>query len=216
MAIILLGGMRGALGGNLPPAGFLLDSGFGVLQIDSRACARPISPVTLGAAEALDAAAGMAFLKSKPDVKQIGIFGFSMGAAAAVHAAAEHGEMAAVVAEGGYFNLGNDFVEPDRHVSPIHRVFLYTIAGMYWLQTRINPWKVSPIDDLPAISPRPVLLIYGEAEADSGRALAQFSAARAPKDLWIVTGGGHGSNYAASPEEYRFRILQFFNAVVTP
>lgn len=215
-AILALGGMGGALGENLPPVEFLIHAGFGVLQIDSRACARPASVVTLGAKEVLDAEAGLSFLRSRPEVEKIGIFGFSMGAATAVRTAARQVDIAAVVAEGGYFNLGEDFVEPESQINLLYRTFLYTIAGAYQFFSGVNPWQVSPIDDLPSISPRPLLLIYGEGEAGSGRALAQFDAAREPKTLWIVPGGAHGSNFAASPGEYQSRIVEFFNAALQP
>jgi hypothetical protein len=121
-----------------------------------------------------------------------------------------------VVAEGGYFNLGDDLIEPDSPLSVLHRAFLYTIAASYWLQTGMNPWVISPIDDLPEISPRPVFFIYGEGEAASGRALAQFEAAGDPKIMWIVPGGAHGSNYAASPGEFRRRVLTFFSSALSP
>jgi fermentation-respiration switch protein FrsA (DUF1100 family) len=215
-AILALGGMGGALGDNLPPVDFLVSEGFGVLQIDSRACARPPAPVTLGAKEIYDAEAGLDFLLSRPEVEEIGVFGFSMGAAAAIRLAARHADIAAVVAEGGYFNLGDDLIEPESRLSIPHRAFLYTIAAAYWLQTGVNPWEISPIDDLPAISPRPVLLIYGDGETASGRARAQFEAAREPKDLWIVPGGAHGSNYAASPGAYRRRVTEFFSSTLSP
>jgi len=211
MAILTLGGMGGALGENLPPVDFLIQKGFGVLQIDSRACARPAHPITLGAKEVLDAEAGLAFLQSQQEVKKIGIFGFSLGAVAAIRTAARHPEIVAVVAEGGYFNLGDDMIEPESQLSPLRRGFLYTIAGAYWLQSSVNPWEISPIDDLAAISPRPVLLIYGDGEVASGRALEQFTAAREPKSLWIVPGGAHGSNFNASPGEYRRRVTDFFS-----
>lgn len=214
VAILASGGMGGALGENLPAVGFLLRQGYGALQIDSRACAKPASPVTLGGKEALDLAAGVDFLKSRPEVKDVGVLGFSMGAASAVRAAAQHLEIVAVAAEGGYFNLGNDFVEPGSRQSPLRNLFLYTIASAYWLQSGVNPWEVSPIDDLPRLSPRPVLLIYGEKEAASGRASAQFAAAGEPKVLWIVPGGDHGSNYRMAQQEYERRILEFFNQYV--
>jgi dipeptidyl aminopeptidase/acylaminoacyl peptidase len=209
-AILVLGGMDGALGDSLPPVDFLVSEGYGVMQIDSRACARPSAPVTLGAKELYDAEAGLAFLLNRPEVKEIGIFGFSMGAAAAIRTAARHAEIAAVVAEGGYYNLGDDIIEPESQLTIPHRAFLYTIAGSYWLLTGVNPWEASPIDDLPAISPRPILLIYGEDEAVSGRAVAQYEAAREPKTLWIVPGGAHGMNNAASPGEYHRRVIEFF------
>lgn len=214
VAIVALGGMGGALGNNLPQIDFLVNEGFGVLQIDSRACARPSASVTLGAKEIYDAEAGLDFLLDRPEVEEIGIFGFSMGAAAAVRMAAQRTEIAAVVAEGGYFNLGDDLIEPDSQMPILRRAFLYAIAVSYWLQTGMDPWKISPIDELPKISPRPVFLIYGEGEADSGRAQAQFEAAKEPKDLWIVPGGAHGSNYAASPGEYRRRVTEFFSTML--
>ena len=214
-AIIAMGGMGGALGQNPPPVDFLIQKGFGVLQIDTRACARPAAVVTLGAKEAQDAAAGLSFLAERPEVKEIGVFGFSMGASAALHVAARHQQIAAVVAEGGYFNLGGDFVEPDSRVTVTRRVLLYSIAAAYWLQSGVNPWEVSPIEDIASISPRPVLLIYGETEAETGRALAQFAAAREPKALWIVPGGAHGSNHATSPGEYEHRVSEFFSAALS-
>jgi fermentation-respiration switch protein FrsA (DUF1100 family) len=85
------------------------------------------------------------------------------------------------------------------------------VAASYWLQSGTNPWQVSPIDDLPAISPRPILLIYGESEIASGRAYDQFAAASQPKELWVVPGGDHGRNYAQSPAEYEQRVLAFFD-----
>jgi dipeptidyl aminopeptidase/acylaminoacyl peptidase len=214
VAIIALGGMGGALGDNLPQVDFLIDEGFGVLQIDSRACARPRAPVTLGAKETFDAEAGLDFLLSRPEVKEVGVFGFSMGAAAAVRAAAAREEIAAVVAEGGYFNLGDDFIEPASQMTILRKAFLYSIAASYWLQAGMNPWQISPIDELPKISPRPVFLIYGEGEAASGRAQAQLNSAREPKELWVVPGGAHGSNYAAAPGEYRQRVTEFFNKML--
>ncbi|HNB54830.1 MAG TPA: alpha/beta hydrolase, partial [Anaerolineales bacterium] len=115
---------------------------------------------------------------------------------------------------GGFFNLGKDFVEPDGHEPLTRKVFLYTIAGVFWLRTGVNPWQVSPVDDIAGISPRPVLLIYGEQEAASGRAEMQFDAAGEPKELWIVPGGAHGQNYLVAPEEYARRVVEFFNTAL--
>ncbi len=211
VVIIALGGLEGALGGNLPPVSFLIERGYGVFQMDSRACARPAQPVTLGGREAEEVAAALDFLRGEKEIQQVGIMGYSMGGAAALRAAAMHPEIAAVVAEGGYFNLGDHIIEADGNEPFFRRIFLYTIAGAYWLQSGRNPWEISPIDDLPGISPRPVLLIYGEHEVSSGRAQAQFEAAREPRTLWIVEGGGHGQNYGLATEEYERRVLEFFN-----
>ena len=68
------------------------------------------------------------------------------------------------------------------------------------------------MDDLPAISPRPLLLIHGEFEVERTRGQAQFAAAAQPKELWVVPGAGHGQYAQAQPEEYEKRILRFFDA----
>ncbi len=127
--IIALGGPTGSLGQTLPAVNFLLRTGFGVLQIDSRACAEPPAAVTLGANELMDAEAALTFLRSRPEIRNMGVIGFSMGGVTAIRAAARHPEIAAVAAEGGYFNLGKDFVEPEQSKPVYLSLFLHTIAG---------------------------------------------------------------------------------------
>lgn len=214
VALIALGGPIGSLGTRLPPIDFLVRAGYGVLQIDSRACARPAARVTLGANEVLDAQAGLNFLLSRPEVEHIAAIGFSMGGATAIRLAARQTEIEAVIAEGGYFNLGDDITEPGQPKSIPMSVLLHTIAWVYRWQTGFDPWQVSPVDDLPQISPRAVFLIYGEKEIESGRAQLQFAAAKEPKELWIVVGGDHGKNYLAAREEYEQRILKFLEPLL--
>lgn len=214
-AIVALGGIGGSLGDRLPPVAFLVRHGYGVLQIDSRACAYPAVAVTLGGKEADDASAALAYLRNRPEVKRIGVFGFSMGASGAILSAVQHKEILAVVAEGGYYNLGNDIIEPEQRKSSHYAAFLYSVAGMYWLQTSVNPWRVSPIERIGEISPRPILLIYGEHEADSGHAQMQFLTARQPKELLIIPGGDHGANNAIAPQEYQSHILNFFDKALS-
>ena len=208
-AVLALGGVGGSLGRSAPPVGFLLAAGYGVLQIGSRACAG--EAVTLGAREVLDAEAGLRFLASRTEIEPGGIalYGFSMGGAAAIRTATRNPVVAAVIAEGGYHNLGEDFVEPGSDRSLPEVVFLYTVAGVYRLRTGENPWEVSPVDSIGAIAPRPVLLIFGEAEAVSGRAAEQFAAAGEPKELWVVPGGGHGTNHRAAGVVYEEKVLDF-------
>jgi len=212
-AVLALGGMGGALGTQLPPVDFLIQQGYGILQIDSRNCSQPPGLVTLGLSELYDASAGLAFLQERTEIARdsIAVFGFSMGGAAAIRLAARNSGIAAVINEGGYFNLGRDFVEPDEPTNIIRQFFLYTVAYFFGLEVRQSPWESSPIDDISKISPRPVMLIYGENEIVSGRAEQQFQAARQPKLLWVVPGGAHGTNYRLSKDEYEKRVLAFLD-----
>ena len=159
--------------------------------------------------------AGLAFLDERPEVEKIGALGFSMGGAGLIRAAARYPQIEALAAEGGFYNLGDDFIEPEARKSPFESIFLHSIALAFWMNSGVNPWEISPIDDIGRISPRPILLIYGEWEAGSGRAEAQYQAAGEPKDLWIVPGGAHGRNHLAAPEEYQRRMLEFFNQILS-
>ncbi|MDH5508133.1 MAG: prolyl oligopeptidase family serine peptidase [Anaerolineae bacterium] len=213
--VVVMGSPVGNANGYSPNFEPLLQAGYGILQIGSRACATPASAVTLGYLEAGDAAAGLQYILQyhSSDVKHIGIMGFSMGAAAAIRSAARNPLFEAVLAEGGYYNLGDDFVDADSDQprSIFQQTVFYSVAAIFWLQTGINPWDSSPVDDIALISPRPVFLLYGEHEVAAGRALTQFEAAAEPKDLWIVPGGDHGSNHLASPDQYAARIVAFFD-----
>jgi hypothetical protein len=181
-AILAMGGLGGALGRKLPPVAPLIRAGYGVLQIDTFACAEPPARVTLGAREVDAAAAGLDFL---PHIR-------------------------ALVAEGGYDHLGEHITRPGVEKPLPRAVFLHTVTGVYWLQTGVNPWRVNPRADIAAISPRPVLLIYGEDEVARGGGWVQYEAAGEPKEIWIVPGGDHGSNYRVAPEAYERKVLNFF------
>ena len=71
---------------------------------------------------------------------------------------------------------------------------------------------VRPIDDLCAIGPRPLLLIYGDRDADvpPGTPQAMFDAVCEGADLWIVDGAGHQNITEVAPDAYADRLLSFF------
>ena len=214
VAILSLGSMVGSLGDQPPPVDFLLDRGYGVLQIDSRACTQPSRPVTLGANEVWDAAAALQFLQNRPEVQHIGAFGFSMGAATAIRSAARYPAVEAVVAEGNYANLGDLFLQTGSPQSIPERIFRNTISVSYRLQTGQDPAQIDPLADLHRISPRPVLLIYGENELVPGDQDPQLQDNGYTVHLWIVPGGSHGRNYLLQPGAYQTRVLSFFDAAL--
>jgi len=38
-----------------------------------------------------------------------------------------------------------------------------------------------------------------------------YNAAQQPKELWIVTGAGHGGYIGVAPQEYERRVVTFFD-----
>ena len=217
-AIIVMGAAHGALGSNLPPAGALLEAGYGLIQIDSRACGDPPSAVTLGYLEAEDALLGLKFLqeRSEIDPERIGIFGFSMGGVASIRAAARSEEISAVIAEGGYHNLGENIMEPGGNHSIFMQAFRFTIAIVFRLLTGVNPWDSDPIGDIGTISPRPIFLIYGKLELADSKAVDQYNAAGEPKTFWQVPEGNHGTNHLVNPEIYSQKIVSFYDISLPP
>lgn len=208
--IISLGGLNGSLGTQIPPVKSLIRGGYGIVQVDTRACGVPPAPVTLGGDELYDAEAALAFSTAQAGVNpdQIGTIGFSMGGTTAIRLAARHPEIQAVVRDGGFTDLA-DMLAPTEGASIQQKIFQNTIYWIFSMRTNLDPTTVSPIQDIRMLNPRPVLLIYGEAEAESGK--AQFEVASYPKELWIVPDGTHGRNHVVAAEEYEQRLLDFFN-----
>lgn len=208
--VISLGGFIGSQGINLPKVDFLLEEGYGIVQVAGRGCADPPGKVTLGYYESYDAEAVLEYVLENglAEEGKVGVIGFSMGGAAAVQAAARNSGFSAVVAEGGYANLDQNFKNVE---SPLFDPFFASLSTFFFWLTGVDPKDSSPIDVIDQISPRPILLIYGEHEVVNGKGMEQFDAAQEPKQIWIVPGGAHGSNVVVAAEEYRQRVLEFFN-----
>jgi hypothetical protein len=71
--------------------------------------------------------------------------------------------------------------------------------------------EISPISVIDQISPRPLLLIYGEHELVSTQARQLLAQAGDPKELWVVPDCGHGGYLNAAPEEWERRVVGFFD-----
>ena len=72
--------------------------------------------------------------------------------------------------------------------------------------------EIRPIDKLCSISPRKLLLIYGELDegVPPGSAEAMLSEACEPVEMWIVPLANHRNFVEIAQEEYLARLLRFF------
>lgn len=170
---------------------------------------------TIGYQEADDIGAALGFLRGRPELAglRIGVAGISMGAAAALLAAARQPDLAAVVADSSFASLHAIAANGLRviyRLPPFPLAPLVVRFGEFFSRTRIRLNR--PIDAVPAVAPRPLLLIHcaGDELIPAADARALYAAAGEPKELWLVPGLGHAYAFLHDPAEYLRRLDAFF------
>ena len=213
--IILCHGVPGDKRDMAGLAAALMNAGFGVLAFDFRGWGESDrTPITLGHREVEDVFAAVRCAQHQAEGRShIGIVGLSMGAAAAIVAAAQTPAIEAVVADSGYARL-------DQTVERATRRFLGPLGSLATRRVRRLGERligaplasVAPVGAIAGISPRPVLIIHGKQDrlTDVGDAYALYRACGEPKALWIVDGAGHARTRRVCPEEYDRRVIGFF------
>jgi fermentation-respiration switch protein FrsA (DUF1100 family) len=188
-----------------------------VLMFESRACVGHASP-TLGVAEGEQVGDALAYLAARPevDMARIGLHGFSAGGAAALMGAAQF-PAAAVVAQGNYSDFAASLEEATGQLGPLKPGFDLGARLGYRLMTGRSLADLSPLNAMPLITPRPVLLVYGSLEGalSSGRdLLAAGLASGGDVTLWEVPGASHGDYFAVAGDEYAERVGGFMAAAL--
>lgn len=191
-------------------------AGYSVLAFDFRACGRSCGRfTTIGYKETGDVQAAVALLKSRLGSAPVGVYGISMGAAAAIMAAAQTQEITALVADSPYADLEGVARRRMRDLVPLPGLapFCWPIILMGQLMSGGRMDRMRPADWVGRLSPRPILFIFGEYDSydppDHPRRL--FAAAGPPREMWVVPGSGHAVARLDHPEEYMLRVLGFFN-----
>ncbi|MBN2304040.1 MAG: prolyl oligopeptidase family serine peptidase [Anaerolineae bacterium] len=215
-AVIIPPPHSGGRGARLHEADVLIRHGYAVLTFESRRCAG-MGALSLGYKEMDEVGDALAYLKTRPDVDpaRIGILGFSSAGATSVMATARYPEFRAVAAEGGY----GDFAEGAVGIgvgdeTVLEMIYKGSLGISYRVITGMDIDKLSPIDVIGQIAPRPILLIYGSEERSLEGAYDQLAAAGDNADLWVVPGATHGNYLYVAPEEYERRVVTFFDAAL--
>lgn len=221
--LILCPGHNGSMDADVVAAPWLHAAGFNVLMFDWRGHGRSEGTrISMGALERLDLLAAVAFAQSKGAVR-IGVLGFSMGGAVALSTAAGCPAIQAVCSDGGFARVtrvvANGLRErglPDPLPALLASIFVL-VAG---LRLGIDLRQADPIRWVDRIAPRPVLLVHGErdpfvpiadVEAMLARARAAQPEAGLRSELWRVPDAGHRDIHLLHAEDYRRRIIDFFN-----
>ncbi len=213
-AVIFCHGWNGNRNLGLGRAVGLARHGYGALLFDFRAHGQSEGRVcSLGPAEVDDLLGAIEYLKTRSDIDagRIGVLGLSMGGAVAILTAARSQDLRAIVVEGPY---ASQVSRPrPRRVSDVPDFLMgYLCKKFIEWKAGISYSAARPVDKVGAISPRPVLFIYGT-DIEGGRQL--YEAARQPKELWHIPEAPHLGGFAARPEEYAAKILTFYDQALT-
>ncbi|GHO82854.1 alpha/beta hydrolase [Dictyobacter formicarum] len=210
--IILTHGTPGDRVDMVKRAAFLFKHGYTVLLFDFQSYGKSQGVMsTLGMVESGDILAAIAFLHSYPDTldSKIGVLGLSMGATAAVLAAARSTDISALIAEScpvDATRVPGDV--PNDQVRNADRQLVEEVYG-------VDITLARPIDVVDKLSGRTaIFFINGDIDSQTplGGMNALYNAAGNPKQSWVVNGAGHAQSFSVDPVDYETRVDQFFDA----
>ena len=214
--IVLCHGQRGSMDGDTKQAVPLHDAGFNVFMFDFRAHGRSEGEfVTMGMYEKEDLLGVMDYLDTERGIVDVGVLGFSMGAATTLITAALSDHICAVVSDSSFGRLKHTLraTLQQRGVPGfVARPFVDGVITAASLLTEGRLDQTDPIRWTVHIGFRPILFIQGENDyyvsvADLDR---MASLAKGPVEIWIAEGAGHRGAYAADPVEYNRRVINWF------
>lgn len=166
---------------------------------------------TGGVKESKDVLAAIEFLKNEKGFTKIGAIGFSMGGAAILMS--ESKDLDAIVVDSTYATMDLILERlyaffPGILKSPF--VGLTKFYGLLFFN--INANEVSPLNSIKKIE-SPILLIHGEKDSQipvKNAHLLYENSGKEITELWIVPNADHGMAFAVNPEDYKKKVLEFF------
>lgn len=201
----------------LPVARALHRAGIAVLMFDFRDEGRsPGKEVTVGLYEQRDLAGAVQYAQ-KLGYRDIGVIGYSMGAATALEVAASEPAVEATVADSPFADLYSYLQQKLSHWTnlpswPFNAEIFFELRWFYGL----NPRRVDPEKSLRHFGKRPLLLIAGTADATVPPSNSEklYRELRGEHDkrasLWLVSGARHVGAYTRQPTEYLAKVTRFF------
>jgi pimeloyl-ACP methyl ester carboxylesterase len=218
--IVLAHGRFGSKDSDLKYVPWLREGGYNCLMFDFRGHGRSEGDYTsFGYHERKDLHGALDFLRSK-NISTVGVLGFSLGGAVGITTAAEREEIVAVVADGAFVELRDALARgaEERHLPRwLTRLLGPSILWLAGKRVGGDLEESDPLRWVDKIAPRALFLIHGEHDpyvsVDDVQRL--YEKAGEPKELWIAPGAGHRRVDEVYPDEYRERVLGFFDRYLT-
>ncbi len=214
--IILTHGTPGNRVSMIGRAAFLYNHGYNILLFDFQSYGRSQGLFsTLGMVESEDILSAINYVHSLPATtnSKIGILGLSMGATAAVLAAARTHDILALVADScpeDATRVPGDV--PDDEARDADRELVEDVYGVDITQAR-------PIDVVQKLTNRTALFfINGDDDHQTPLPGMEelYKTAGNPKQSWIVPTADHAQSFALDPQEYSKRVSAFFDTYLAP
>jgi fermentation-respiration switch protein FrsA (DUF1100 family) len=191
------------------------EHGFNVLLFDFRAHGESDGhKSSLVYYERQDLLAAIAYLQNR-GIQEVGLMGFSMGAAVAIATAPLSEAVRAVIADSAFAESRTillTYLQQQGIPVPIASNLTALIIRAAGLHLGCHLPDADPLRWVDQVAPRPLLLIHGEQDqgipvSDASRL---YSAAGDPKELWVVPAAEHRCADKVCPEDYMTRVLDFF------
>lgn len=230
--VILVHGIDGNRSNMLPRAAFLVHNGYDVLDMDLRghggSGGNYASP---GYLEARDILGAIDYLRMRRQPAPFAVMGHSYGAVAALWAATQSSDIAAVIADSPYLSLSDmtkratRLLSDDPHRGLWARIGLrlagtrgavLAVLPMFYLRTGV--WvdlrKTDTRSAIQRLGARPVLFISGKRDAitpPQNTRRMYDAALSTQKMILIVPGADHDATYKTAPQLYQTTVLRFLH-----
>ena len=199
----------------------LLMAGYGVVMMDARAHGTSEGPMaTYGWLERHDTRAIVDALEVAEHPRHLFALGESMGAGIALQSAAIDARIEGVAAEAAFANLREaayDYAGLRRSPLLGKTLFAPGTWTMIWRAERLAGLPAAEVSPQKAVAERafPLFLICDEEDValPCRHTKFIFDAARGPKQMWVVRGAYHTAALGTEPDEFRRRVLEFFESV---
>jgi fermentation-respiration switch protein FrsA (DUF1100 family) len=213
--VVFLHGHGGSMDPDVQYTPAMHAAGFNVLMFDFRAHGRSQGDlVSDGYLERQDVLGALDWLAARGH-ESVGLLGFSMGGAVAMLTAPIAPQVRSIVSDGGIARITSALVGRlvESHVPR------WAARPVAWLAVLFTSWRLGvnlfayeSIRWVGKVAPRPVFFIHGGRDPylAPGEFEALVAAAGEPKQVWRVAEAPHREVDLTAPEEYRRRIVSFF------
>jgi pimeloyl-ACP methyl ester carboxylesterase len=199
----------------LPRAEYAHSLGYNGLLFDFRHAGQSGGEITtLGYQERLDVLGAVRYaLQEEKSARPVIVWGVSMGAAAALLAAADSPDIAAVISDSTFLSF-RDTVQHHLKLFLHLPAFPLAYEVMYWTAWR-GGFSVSDFDlgkAVERIGSRPILFVTVEGDRRMPPAIARtlYSRAASPgKRLLVLPGQRHGEGFNQATEQYKQAVSEF-------